>query len=63
MIYYYINKLGVLKSLHAHETEDGQFEIGIVNELNGEHCGTGKCTREQLGIFLGNYQIVRVENE
>lgn len=46
MTYYYTNKLGVKKSLHTEETASGQFDVFIINEENGEHCGTGKVTKE-----------------
>jgi hypothetical protein len=57
MTYYYTNKLGVKKSLHTKETADGQFDIFIINEENGEHCGTGSVTKEQLDNFLLQYGL------
>lgn len=63
MTYYYTNKLGVKKSLHTEETASGQFDVFIINEENGEHCGTGKVTKEQLNDFLSQYDVKGEQND
>ena len=54
--YQYTNDMGVPKTLVGTPNKN-IYDFTIWNNLNGELCGSGQLTKEQLDQFLSHYHI------
>ena len=55
-VFYYVNDLGCHKRLVVRPSNgDGVYTTTIWNMENGEMCGVGKATAQELKDFLAHY--------
>ena len=59
--YCYINDLGRMKKIVIGEKKNGKYPINLWDMQNGEFCGFGEKTPEELQDFLDHYGIESTE--
>ena len=63
-VFDYINDLGCPKQMVVSPKDaNGQYFVTIWNMLNGEHCGSGHATFEEVYDFLAHYGYFISEEE
>ena len=56
-IFNYTNDHGYHKRLCVYEEENGKYPCVLWSMDNGELCGTGQLTREEINDLLSNYGL------
>ncbi len=53
----YINDIGLSKIIKYRKNDDDQYSFAIFSAINGECCGSGTFSKEDITKFFNHYGI------